>query len=78
VVNKNIALRPRGPRHHTAAATSTIPLRGISGFAGTVDVEGRLCGDWYFYFVGGISIRKIDNPRRGFMKIQGINLTGTS
>ena len=30
---------------HNAAATSTIPLRGISGYAGTVDVEGCLCGN---------------------------------
>jgi len=42
IFHSNIVLSPDGPRHHTAAATSTIPLRGISGLAGTVDVEGCL------------------------------------
>ena len=46
LLQREFELLQRGPRHPNAAATSTIPLRGISGFAGIVDVEGRLCGDW--------------------------------
>ena len=65
----NLCPQAGRPRCHNAAATSTIPLRGISGYAGTVDVEGCLCGDWYCFGIKGFIFfqnQRVLLPNSGF------------